>query len=71
MELNTLTGGWFPNLPKAYEKSVVLGGARVLFPCADPEGQAAILSEHILDVAHRAFRAGQEAAKQKVRDAIW
>jgi hypothetical protein len=71
MEMARMTGDWVPCLPKAYEKSVVLGGGRVLYPCPDPEAQAAILTEHVKEIARRAFQAGRRAGKAEIREAIF
>jgi hypothetical protein len=70
-DMEELTGGWVPQLPKAYEKSVVLGGGRNLFPCPDPETTAKVLSEHIAEVARRAYRQGKKDAKAEIRKAIF
>ncbi|SKB63277.1 hypothetical protein [Sphingopyxis flava] len=70
-EIDKLTNCWIPNLPKAHEKSVVLGSARVLYPVADPEQTAAILAEHILEVARRAYQQGRRAAKEEIRKALF
>jgi hypothetical protein len=70
-DLARLTGDWFPHLPEAHEKSIVLGAGKVLFPVADPQAQAEILAAYVSDVAQRAFRAGQQHAKQKIREAMW
>lgn len=71
MDIEKLTNGFHPELPKAYEKSVVLGGGRNLFPCHDPETTAKVLAEHVLDVARRAYRAGQRDARAKMRAALF
>lgn len=71
LEIMKLTNDWVPHLPKAHEKSVVLGGARVLFPCHDPERTAEILSEHVLEVARRAYQAGRRAGKAEIREALF
>lgn len=70
-DIERMTGGWVPVLPRAYEKSVVLGGGKVLFPCHEPGGTAAILTEHISEVARRAYQAGRKAAKAEIRAAIF
>jgi len=70
-EIAKLTGDWVPHLPKAHEKSVVLGGGLVLFPCHDPERTAEVLSEHVLEVARRTYRAGRRDGKAEIRKAIF
>ncbi len=71
LEMTKLTGDWVPHLPKAHEKSVVLGGARVLYPIPNPQQTADILSEHILEVAKRAYQQGRRDAKQEIRKALF
>jgi hypothetical protein len=66
-----MTGGWFPEAPKAHEKSVVLGGGKVLFPCHDPDGTAAILASFFADVARRAYIQGKKDGKAEIRKAIF
>ena len=66
-----LTGGWVPHLPKAYEKSVVLGGGVNLFPCHDPENTAKILGEYAMQIARRAFQEGRRQAKAEMRKALF
>jgi hypothetical protein len=70
-DLEEMTGGWFPDLPRAYEKSVVLGGGLVLFPCPDPQATSEILSKYAAELAKRAYRAGRAAAKEEIRKAIF
>jgi hypothetical protein len=70
-ELGKLTNDWYPAMPQAFEKSVALGGGKVLFPCHDPASTAAILQEYVADIARRAFQAGRKAGKQEIRDAIF
>jgi len=71
LEIMKLTNDWVPHLPKVHEKSVVLGSARVLYPCADPEKTAKILAEHVLEVARRAYREGRRTAKEEIKKAIF
>lgn len=66
-----LTGQWIPHLPKAHEKSVVLGGGRVVYPCPNPEETAGVLKEHTLEVARRAYQVGWKAAKAQIRTALF
>jgi hypothetical protein len=70
-EMARLTGDWVPVLPRAYDKSVVLGGGRVLFPVADPQGLAAILTDHVREIARRAYQAGRIAGKAEIRKALF
>lgn len=72
-EFDKATGGWFNHLPlpQPHEKSIVLGGGKVLYPVADPLAQAEILAEYVSDVARRAFRSGQAHAKHQIRSALW
>src|SRR3546814_7319731 len=67
LEIEKLTNDWFPELPKAHEKSVVLGGGLVLFPCADPEKTAEVLSKYVQQIVQRAHRAGRRAGKEEIR----
>lgn len=69
-EMAKLTGDWHPVLPKAYEKSVVLGGGLVLFPCVDPQSTAEILTKYVRSVALRSFQAGRRSAKAEIRKAL-
>lgn len=69
--LDRLTNGWYQDLPVAYEKSIVLGGGRVLFPIENPDKQIAILREYVIDITNRAYRAGQQAGKEEIRKAIF
>lgn len=71
LQIMRLTGDWVPHLPKAYEKSVVLGGGRVVYPCPNPEETARVLKEHTLEVARRAYQAGRKAAKAEIRAALF
>lgn len=71
LEIMKLTNDWVPHLPKAHEKSVVLGGGLVLFPCADPEKTAAVLAEYATTIAQRAYQQGKRAAKQEIRKALF
>lgn len=70
-EIEKLTAGRFDVLPKAYEKSVVLGGGVVLFPVSDPEGTAEILTTYANRIARSAYRAGIQAAREQMREAIF
>lgn len=70
-DLDKYTGGWFTELPKAYEKSIVLGGGAVLFPLENTEANAEILREHLMKVAVRAWREGRKAGKAEIRKAIF
>lgn len=69
-EMARLTRDFVPVLPKAYEKSVVLGGGRVLFPLNDPKGIETVLREHIKEVARRAYKAGRRDAKAEIRGVL-
>jgi hypothetical protein len=71
MTYDEMTGGWFPDLPKAHEKSVVLGGGLVLFPCHDPEATAETLRTYASQLARRAYQAGKKAGKDEIRKAIF
>jgi hypothetical protein len=66
-----LTGGLVPHLPKAYEKSVVLGGGVNLFPCEDPERYATILGEYAMQIARCAYQQGKRDARDEVKKAIF
>lgn len=69
--LSELTGDWFPELPRAYEKSIVLGGGTNLFPIDNPQDLIETLNEYVIKVASRAYREGNSAAKAEIRRAIF
>lgn len=69
--MDRVTGGFHPTLPKAHEKSVVLGGGKVLYPVENPQEVADVLAAVIKDVALRAYRTGREDAKRQMREAMF
>lgn len=71
MTYDEMTGGWFPEMPRAYDKSVVLGGGHVLYPCPDPQAQAEVLSKFASELARRAYQAGRREAKAEIRKVLF
>jgi hypothetical protein len=70
MKISELTGGWIC-LPENHDKSVVLGGGKVLYPCNLTDAQFQVLKDHIVETARRAFQAGRRAGKEEIRKAIF
>ena len=56
--------------PKAYERSVVLGGGLVLFPLADPPSVAATLHIYADRLWKAAFEAGRKEALGGIKRAL-
>lgn len=56
--------------PRAYEKSVVLGGGRVLFPVENPADICATMHLHNQAIWDHAYRQGVADARSAIQKAL-